>query len=235
LKSHHAVPRFLETVAERHRAGINAGRTPVKHLVEQAIALVNQHDEPAIQHYRDVLVNGVLPYGRDEEHAGLCWLPDGEALYRKAIRTHTTADLDPHELHAALDGSRPGTYFINTKEPHTRLRSVAEATAFHEAVPGHHFESTRLGQLQDLPLLRRKAPIGVFSEGWAFYCERLADEMGLYSTEEARFGWSRPKSTATSPNQPRRWRTWWAASSSTNCARSPTRQAETSATSTRSC
>ncbi|GGU49790.1 hypothetical protein GCM10010178_48280 [Lentzea flava] len=100
LKSHHAVPRFIATVAERHRAGVAAGRTPVRHLVEQAIALVDQYDDPAVRHYRDVLVNDVLPHGRDEEHAGLCWLPGGEALYRNAIRTHTTLDLDPHELHA---------------------------------------------------------------------------------------------------------------------------------------
>jgi uncharacterized protein (DUF885 family) len=262
LKSHHHVPGFLTTVAERHRAGIEAGRTPVRHLVEQAIELVGRYDDPAVRRYGDVLVNDVLPHGRDEEHAGLCWLPDGEELYRKAIRTHTTADLDPDELHAtgrqlvedlkrelgnhrgvkyisaeemiqdaeaavrraeavapqwfrttpdercviaqtapsvpastpphylaaALDGSRPGTYFVNTKEPHTRLRDVAEATAFHEAVPGHHFEATRMALLPDLPLLRRKARISVFSEGWALYCERLAGEMGLYSSEEARLG-----------------------------------------------
>lgn len=260
LKSHHAVPGFLATVAERHRAGVAAGRTPVKHLVEQAIELVERHDAPGLQHYLDVLKNDVLPHGRDTEHAGLCWLPGGEELYGKAIRTHTTLELDPDELHAtglrlvenlelsehrgleytsaaemiadaeaavrraeavapqwfrtmpdqrcviaetgpqvpasmpphyvpaALDGSRPGTYFINTKEPHTRPRNIAEATAFHEAVPGHHFESTRLMLLQDLSLLRRKARVAAFSEGWALYCERLADEMGLYSDEEARRG-----------------------------------------------
>ncbi|MEV6242522.1 DUF885 domain-containing protein [Lentzea sp. NPDC051838] len=262
LKSRHAVQRFLATVAERHRAGVAAGRTPVRHLVEQAIALTERHDVPGIEHYRDVLKNDLLPNGRDEQHAGLCWLPDGEALYRKAIRWHTTLDLDPRELHAtglalvenlkselgdhrgtnyssaeemlqdaeaalrraesvapqwfravpdqrcviaetspelpastpphyvpcALDGSRPGTYYVNTKEPHTQLRSLAEATAFHEAVPGHHFESERILLLQDLPLLRRKARITAFSEGWALYCERLADEMGLYSSSEARAG-----------------------------------------------
>ncbi|GGU49797.1 hypothetical protein GCM10010178_48290 [Lentzea flava] len=98
------------------------------------------------------------------------------------------ASTPPHYVAAALDGSRPGTYFVNTKDPHTRLRNIAEATAFHEAVPGHHFESSRLEQLGHLPLLRRKARITAFSEGWALYSERLADEMGLYSTEEARLG-----------------------------------------------
>jgi uncharacterized protein (DUF885 family) len=269
LKNHHAVPGFVETVTERHRAGIAAGRTPVRHLVEQAIDLTERHiaeqDElrPALESYRDFLQREALSHGRDAEHAGLCWLPDGEALYRKAVRRHTTLDIDPDELHAtglrlvenvrrelggrisrrtyisaaemladaeaavrraeavapqwfrtipdercviaetapsvpastpphylaaALDGSRPGTYFVNTRKPHTQPRNIAEATAFHEAVPGHHFESSRLMLLQDIPLLRRKARVTAFSEGWALYCERLADEMGLYSDEEARLG-----------------------------------------------
>ncbi|ANZ36794.1 hypothetical protein BBK82_12660 [Lentzea guizhouensis] len=67
----------------------------------------------------------------------------------------------------ALDGSRPGTYFVPVQNPHTRLRIIEEATAFHEAVPGHHFENARIAMLGDLPLLRRKAPLGAFSEGWA--------------------------------------------------------------------
>ncbi|NKE63150.1 DUF885 domain-containing protein, partial [Lentzea sp. PSKA42] len=46
----------------------------------------------------------------------------------------------------------------------------------------------RIMLLDDLPLLRRKAPISVFGEGWALYCERLADEMGLYSNDESRLG-----------------------------------------------
>lgn len=106
LKNHHAVPGFVETVTERHRVGIAAGRTPVRHLVEQAIDLAGRHIaeqdalRPVLENYRDFLQREALPHGRDAEHAGLCWLPDGEALYRKAVRRHTTLDIDPDELHA---------------------------------------------------------------------------------------------------------------------------------------
>ena len=100
----------------------------------------------------------------------------------------TPAGTPAHYLPAALDGSRPGTYYVDTKRPHTLLKIVAEATAFHEAVPGHHFEHFKSSRLRDQPFLRRKAPISVFGEGWALYCERLADEMGLYSSDEARLG-----------------------------------------------
>jgi len=104
------------------------------------------------------------------------------------VAPSTPAGIPPHYLPAALDGSRPGTFYVNTRQPHTKLKIVAEATAFHEAVPGHHFEHSKGMQRQDQPFLRRKAPISVFGEGWALYCERLADEMGLYSSDDARLG-----------------------------------------------
>ncbi|MPZ27691.1 MAG: DUF885 family protein [Micromonosporaceae bacterium] len=91
-------------------------------------------------------------------------------------------------LQPALDGTRPGTYFANTYRAAERYRYNAEATAFHEAVPGHHFQRTIAQELTDLPLLRRLARVTAYTEGWGLYCERLADEMGLYSGDLARLG-----------------------------------------------
>jgi uncharacterized protein (DUF885 family) len=91
-------------------------------------------------------------------------------------------------LFPAMDGSRPGTYFANTYKAEERHRYVAEATAFHEAVPGHHFQITLSLELTDLPMLRRLADFNAFIEGWGLYSERLADEMGLYSDDVARLG-----------------------------------------------
>ena len=91
-------------------------------------------------------------------------------------------------LMQSLDGSRPGTYFANTHKAQERARYTSEVTAFHEAVPGHHFQETLAMGLEDLPLLRRLADINAYAEGWGLYCERLADEMGLYSDDVSRFG-----------------------------------------------
>lgn len=88
----------------------------------------------------------------------------------------------------AMDGSRPGTYFVNTHQAELRDRFSAESTAFHEGVPGHHFQIALAQQLVDLPVLRRFASIEAYLEGWALYAERLADEMGLYSDDVARLG-----------------------------------------------
>ncbi|OLT48593.1 hypothetical protein BJF85_12190 [Saccharomonospora sp. CUA-673] len=91
-------------------------------------------------------------------------------------------------MQPAADGSRPGTYFANTYKAGERFRHTAEATAFHEAVPGHHFQLSLALGLTDLPLLRRLGRFTAYAEGWGLYSERLADEMGLYSGDVALLG-----------------------------------------------
>jgi len=88
----------------------------------------------------------------------------------------------------ADDGSRPGMFFINLTEPTTRTRYESEALAFHEGVPGHHFQLAIAQELNDVPTFRRNGLVTVYVEGWGLYCERLADEMGLYSGDLERFG-----------------------------------------------
>lgn len=91
-------------------------------------------------------------------------------------------------LPPAADGSRPGTYFANTHRVTERDRYISEVTAFHEAVPGHHFQLSLAQGLTGLPTLRQLVPFTAYAEGWGLYCERLADEMGLYSDDVSRLG-----------------------------------------------
>jgi uncharacterized protein (DUF885 family) len=86
------------------------------------------------------------------------------------------------------DGRRPGIHWLNTHAPQTRTRYEYEALAFHESVPGHHLQFALAQELRDLPRFRRLGYVTAFSEGWALYSERLADEMGLYSGDLARLG-----------------------------------------------
>lgn len=90
---------------------------------------------------------------------------------------------------APPDGSsRPGVYFANTHEPTRRNRFEAEVFAFHEAVPGHHLERASAAELDDVPTFQRRGGYMAYSEGWGLYAERLADEMGLYSSDTMRLG-----------------------------------------------
>jgi uncharacterized protein (DUF885 family) len=88
----------------------------------------------------------------------------------------------------AIDGSRPGQYYINTSEPATRPRYEAEALAFHEAVPGHHLQLAIAQELTGLPDFRRHSGPTAYVEGWGLYTERLCDDMGLYSGDLDRIG-----------------------------------------------
>lgn len=84
-------------------------------------------------------------------------------------------------------GAKPGVYFANTHEPTRRNRFEAEVFAFHEAVPGHHLERASAVEL-DVPMFQRRSGYMAYSEGWGLYAERLADEMGIYSSDLMRLG-----------------------------------------------
>jgi uncharacterized protein (DUF885 family) len=305
------LPDMLATVAQRQTDGVRQGRTSVARLVEAAIAqldlmlndptvgaiarsdvegpfaekvsaVLDTHARPALAAYRDALRTAVLPAARDDEHPGICFLPDGEAMYRALTREHTSMSYTPDELHAmgleivdqvleemvetgsglfgttdvpeifqrladpslryrsreemleharrvvaaaeaeapnwfatvpdmacevapvpeaeevgmtsayympgAIDGSRPGTYYLNTSQPEERHRYGAEDIAFHEAVPGHHFQLTIAMESKDLAPARQVLYETACAEGWGLYSERLADEMGLYTDDLARMG-----------------------------------------------
>ena len=87
-----------------------------------------------------------------------------------------------------IDGSRPGTYFLNTYKPEERDRFEYESIHFHEAIPGHHFDRSLAAELEGIPTFRRYAQVYAHTEGWGLYSERLADEMGLYSSATDRLG-----------------------------------------------
>lgn len=88
----------------------------------------------------------------------------------------------------ALDGSRGGTFFMNTSEPTGWGRFQIESTAYHEGIPGHHLQLAIAGELTTIPEFRKRAFISAFGEGWGLYAERLADEMGLYTSPLDRMG-----------------------------------------------
>ena len=247
--------------------------------------VVREVVRPAYQRLADLLSEHLLPVARDDEHAGLHWLPDGDRLYRTAMRHHTSLDVTAGEIHQfgldevtrklpeeyaevgtrlfglhqpaevfarlredtslrystseemlaaaravlesataamprwfgrlpqapcaispvpefladdspfayyvppAPDGSRGGTYFVNTAHPEERSRFDGAAVGFHEAIPGHHLQLSIASELTDLPKFRRFSLLNAaYGEGWGLYSERLADEMGLYPGDLDRIG-----------------------------------------------
>ena len=86
------------------------------------------------------------------------------------------------------DGSRDGTYFLNTYKAETKSIFEAESVAFHEAIPGHHLDRTIAVELQDVPDFQKYVASTAFVEGWGLYSEQLANEMGLYSNDIQQLG-----------------------------------------------
>jgi uncharacterized protein (DUF885 family) len=86
------------------------------------------------------------------------------------------------------DGSRGGVFYVNTSDPTAWGRVEIEALAYHEGIPGHHLQLAIASELTDMPALRRHTTFNAYAEGWGLYTERLADEMGLYSTPLTRLG-----------------------------------------------
>ena len=82
----------------------------------------------------------------------------------------------------SLGGSRPGRFFANLYDIKATTKFGMRTLAYHEAVPGHHFQIAIAQELEGLPTFRTVVPFTSFVEGWALYAERLAWELG-YQTD----------------------------------------------------
>jgi uncharacterized protein (DUF885 family) len=309
-------PRFMAANAELTREGLASGLTAARIVTERVIgqlerllavsdeespiamavtpptpsdrdrlvAAIRKSVRPADQAFLEALQGAYREASREEP--GLWSAPNGEQLYRTQIRTTTSLDLDPADLHRigleelesieaerreisrslgygddtkaarailqsgpgampesadellnhargqieralarspeyfgrlpkapvevravepfkeadsptafyfppAIDGGRPGVYYVNTYDLPSRSYLSLASTSFHEAVPGHHFQMALQTEMSNLSAFRRMGArmAGMaYIEGWGLYSERLADEMGLYLNPAERFG-----------------------------------------------
>jgi uncharacterized protein (DUF885 family) len=82
-----------------------------------------------------------------------------------------------------MDGSRPATFFVNLRDVHETATWTMKTVAYHEGIPGHHFQIAMAQNLKDLPLIRQQPLYSAYVEGWALYAERLAAEIGMYKND----------------------------------------------------
>lgn len=272
-----ALPLEASPVVRMSRVIDDAARESVAAVVRDAV-------RPADQRFLEFLRSEYLATSR--EQPGLVSAPNGEALYRHAIRSWTTLDGEPGEIHQVgldeladidaerrviareagfgddvdgyrhslavdpanqaatpealvaratediaraaqaaprvfgrlpragcvvrpveafkekdapfayyypptLDGSRPGTYYVNTYDLPSRTYSKLASTTYHEAIPGHHYQIALEMEHPSLNVFRRlgsRLTGSAYVEGWGLYSERLADELGLYRSLAERLG-----------------------------------------------
>jgi uncharacterized protein (DUF885 family) len=83
----------------------------------------------------------------------------------------------------ALDGSKPGIYWINLRDMKANPKFGLKTLTYHEANPGHHWQVALNMEQANLPFLRRIAPYNAYVEGWALYSEQVAKELGMYEND----------------------------------------------------
>jgi uncharacterized protein (DUF885 family) len=113
--------------------------------------------------------------------------------FRSVPPTHLTVERVPpgqekgssaaYYQQAAMDGSRPGMFFANLRDLSESPTWGMKTLAYHEGIPGHHFQiSTALG-LKNMPIIRQQTLYTAYAEGWALYAEYFAAEIGMYKDD----------------------------------------------------
>jgi len=83
----------------------------------------------------------------------------------------------------AMDGSRPGIFYANLRDMNEVPKWGMPTLAYHEGVPGHHWQISIAQELTGLPQFRKVIPFTAYAEGWALYCEWLAKQVGWYDKD----------------------------------------------------
>jgi uncharacterized protein (DUF885 family) len=110
------------------------------------------------------------------------------------------ASLPTHPMHLVPSGGgsaayggpwkdRPvGEYYVASEPVEAQRRYPLPSVTVHEGIPGHHLERARSFERLDLPWMRRTGADTIYVEGWGFYTEYLADDLGFYADDAARLG-----------------------------------------------
>src|SRR6266404_1979372 len=83
----------------------------------------------------------------------------------------------------AMDGTRPGIFFANLRDMNEVPKWSMPTLAYHEGVPGHHWQISTAEELKAVPQFRKVIPFTAYMEGWALYCEWLAKQAGWYEND----------------------------------------------------
>jgi uncharacterized protein (DUF885 family) len=111
------------------------------------------------------------------------WFHDGPSYpieVRRVPEYREAAAFGAYYLRGVPDGSRPGVFYVNLRSVAEHPRYGLRTLAYHEALPGHHLQISRMQVMSDVPDFRRSVRLHAHAEGWALYAERLAWEMGLH-------------------------------------------------------
>jgi uncharacterized protein (DUF885 family) len=139
--------------------------------------------EAVLADYRAILdeTQGRLPplFGR---------LPEAPVVVERVPPFKEAGSAGAYYNPPSFDGTRPGTFYANLRDPGEIQKFGMRTLAYHEAIPGHHLQIALSWEMEGVPFFRRVIPFTAFTEGWALYAERLALEQGWHPTPWDRLG-----------------------------------------------
>lgn len=91
--------------------------------------------------------------------------------------------------YASMGGDRPGVFFANLRDMSEVPKFGMQTLAYHEGIPGHHFQIAIAQAMKGLPVFRQLVPFTAYTEGWALYAEKLAGELGFYEDDYSKLGY----------------------------------------------
>ena len=133
-------------------------------------------------------VNDVFESVRDVIPDYFDTLPAGEMVVREVEPYRAAGSPSAFYNTGSLDGSRPGIYYANTLNMRNLPVYQMETLAYHEGVPGHHFQLTLAQEQEGTPMFQRFLYLSAFGEGWALYAESLGKDMGMFTDPYQDFG-----------------------------------------------
>jgi uncharacterized protein (DUF885 family) len=126
-------------------------------------------------------VRGILP-----DYFGV--MPQGEMVVREVEAFRAAGAPSAFYNTGTLDGSRPGVYYANTLNMENLPVYQMETLAYHEGIPGPHFQLTMSQERENTPMFQRRLYLSAYGEGWALYAESLGKDMGLFTDPYQDFG-----------------------------------------------
>ena len=115
-------------------------------------------------------------------------LPKADLIVKRVEAFREEPGGAAHYSPAALDGSRPGIFYVHLADTRATPLYEIEGTVYHEGLPGHHMQIALAQEQTGTPEFRKNYFYGAYGEGWALYVERLAKEMGFYTDPYSDFG-----------------------------------------------
>ena len=115
-------------------------------------------------------------------------LPKADLIVKRVEAFREEPGGAAHYSPAALDGSRPGIFYVHLADTRATPTYEIEGTVYHEGHPGHHMQIALAQEMTGTPEFRKNYFYGAYGEGWALYVERLAKEMGFYTDPYSDFG-----------------------------------------------